>query len=1296
MANSLENLTNSFGGKLPILDNSNNWDRWSKQMKVIFGFQEVQEVIEAGITPIAANATEAEQTAHRALKKKDFKAMFFIHQCVDLVNFQKIENATSAKECWDILEKGHSGNDKLKQVRLTTWKRQFELLQMDENESIVEYFNKITDITNQMKSCGSTVSDGDMVEKVIGTLSSKFDYITVAIMEAKDVSTMKLEELQCSLESHEQRINARAKNRTTDQALWAHTSKKGNGNKKKGKDQFKKENSQQESSKKNGDQGDSSKSDGNGKGKKFMNKKHIQCYNCQKHGHFASECRGKKAPRQYNNEESKANLAQNDSGSEADPLLMMAITNEDYDKKESWYLDTGCFNHMTGHKDWLVNYDASRKSNIRFADSRTIKSEGVGDVLIQGKNGNQALITNVYNVDNKLIISAPLSQSRTFQVQFNASTSHCLASEVIHEAVWLWHLRYGHLNFQSLSNLKSNEMVSGLPVIRVPKDMCRNCLVGKQSRKSFVDHIAIRAKNKLDVVYTDVCGPFDIVSLGGNRYFVSFVDEYNRMMSLYLIKTKDEVLTVFKKFKALVEKQAERSLKILRSDGGGEYTSHEFRDFCATQGISHEITTPYTPQHNGLCERRNRTIMDMTRCILKEKGLPNEFWGEAVTIACYVLNKSPTKILDKVPEEIWNGSTPSVKYLRVFGSLCYRHIPDQKRKKLDDKLILVGYHTAGSYKLYNPMTKKIVASRDVTIDEKSQWKWDNAGTSSQPTVPFTFEDVIDENDTPQATTTIEPEVTHVEPHVGAHVRRSDRPRAPISRLLDFDSIPDNLITDDGDLVHLALFVDMEPLSYANAAKSTVWRKAMKDEINSIERNNTWDLMSLPANKKPITVKWVYKVKHLPDGSIAKHKARLVAKGFLQKPGIDFTEIFAPVARLETVRVVVALANQLSWLIVQLDVKFAFLNGTLEEEVYVEQPQGFIVKGQEDKVLKLNKALYGLKQASMAWNKRINDFLQQTGYSKCTIEHEIYIKGKNQNDLSLVFLYVDDLLITGSNKNEIEKIKAQMSEEFDMTGLGKLQYFLGLEFSNTNKGLIVHQKKYVTDVLKRFNMMDYNPANTPMETNLKLSNDEEGESVDATLYKQMVGCLRYVWNSRPEISHSFGIVSRFMQKPKVTHMQAVKRIMRYLQGTIDYGILFPKPIGHKGNLIGFCDSDWCGDQVERKSTMGYVFKLFDSPISWSSKKQTVVALFTCEAEYISACYATCQAISLARNPIAHGRSKHIETKFHYFRDQVTKGNLKLTHCRTELQVADILTKPLKIERFKDLRGMLKVTSLEYLN
>jgi hypothetical protein len=322
----------------------------------------------------------------------------------------------------------------------------------------------------------------------------------------------------------------------------------------------------------------------------------------------------------------------------------------------------------------------------------------------------------------------------------------------------------------------------------------------------------------------------------------------------------------------------------------------------------------------------------------------------------------------------------------------------------------------------------------------------------------------------------------------------------------------------------------------------------------------------------------------------------VAKGFLQKPGIDFTEIFAPVARLETVRVVVALANHFTWQFVQLDVKSAFLNGKLEEEVYVEQPQGFIVEGKENHVLKLHKALYGLRQAPRAWNMRIDEFLSQKGYSKCTVEHGIYVKGSSHTSLCIVCLFVDDLLITGSNIEEIRRLTKQLGSEFEMTNLGGLKYFLGLEFTRTSSGILIHQKKYVSDILKRFNMMTCNPANTPMETSSSLDNDEEGKTVNSTHYKQMVGSLRYACNSRPDTCHSVGIVSRFMQTPKLSHMQAVKRILRYLQGTIDYGVLYPNTDKDQKKLVGYCDSDWSGDKFERRSTMGYVFTLFNCPIS----------------------------------------------------------------------------------------------------
>jgi hypothetical protein len=225
MTSSLENLGNSFGGKLPLLDGG-NWDRWHKQMKVIFGFQEVQEVVETAIEALPANASDAQQQAYRALKKKDFKAMFFIHQCVDLTNFQKIENASSAKECWDILQRSHAGDEKLKQVRLQTLKRQFELLQMEPNEKVSEYFNRITKVSNSMKSCGEIVTDQSIVSKIMRTLSYKFDTIAVAIEEAKDLSTMRVEELQCSLEAHEQRVNERSKDRGQEQALQAQNFKR--------------------------------------------------------------------------------------------------------------------------------------------------------------------------------------------------------------------------------------------------------------------------------------------------------------------------------------------------------------------------------------------------------------------------------------------------------------------------------------------------------------------------------------------------------------------------------------------------------------------------------------------------------------------------------------------------------------------------------------------------------------------------------------------------------------------------------------------------------------------------------------------------------------------------------------------------------------------------------------------------------------------------------------------------------------------------------------------------------------
>jgi len=250
-----------------------------------------------------------------------------------------------------------------------------------------------------------------------------------------------------------------------------------------------------------------------------------------------------------------------------------------------------------------------------------------------------------------------------------------------------------------------------------------------QSIIPFVSKAPKRASEALQVTQYDICGPFEVASLGGSKYFITFVDEFTRMIWLYTIKLKTETLDIFRKFKVLVDKESEKSIKILRTDGGGEFTSKEFEVLCTNQGIPHEVTTPYTPQHNGFAERRNRTLLNMARSMIKQKNLPHKFWGEAVTIAAYILNKCPSKKLNlKVLEEAWCGRKPSVKHFKVFGSLCYKHVPDARRSKLEDKseiMILIGYHPTGAYKLYNPVTQKVHISRDVIVNEIEKWKWES-------------------------------------------------------------------------------------------------------------------------------------------------------------------------------------------------------------------------------------------------------------------------------------------------------------------------------------------------------------------------------------------------------------------------------------------------------------------------------------------------------------------------------------------------------------------------------------------
>eukprot|EP00253_Pinus_taeda_P027623 PITA_27623 len=481
----------------------------------------------------------------------------------------------------------------------------------------------------------------------------------------------------------------------------------------------------------------------------------------------------------------------------------------------------------------------------------------------------------------------------------------------------------------------------------------------------------------------------------------------------------------------------------------------------------------------------------------------------------------------------------------------------------------------------------------------------------------------------------------------------------------------------------------EPQTYSEAKGTPEWEQAMDAEFQSLQKNHTWTLSDLPEGKKPISCKW--------------------------KEGIDYEETFAPTAKLSTIRLVLALAAQFKWKVHQMGVKSAFLNGDLQEEVYMTQPPGFKIAGQEQKVCRLAKALYGLKQAPRVWYMEIDQYLTDHGFQRSPSDANLYIKHTG-DDILFVVVYVDDLIITGNSAHLIHGIKQDLCRTFDMTDLGLLHYCLGIEVWQTENHIFLSQSKYAKNFVDRFIMQDCKPATTPMEPGLKLSAQSSSPPVDETLFRQLVGSLIYLTATRPDINFVVSYISRFMSTPKADHWIAAKRVLRYVRGTSNYGLLYTRtsdPI-----LSGYTDSDWAGSVDDRKSTAGYVFSLGSGVVTWTSKKQQVVALSSTEVEYRGAVKASCEAVWLrrmladmhasqtgptslfcdnqgvlkfAKNPVFHERTKHVETHCHYIRQLVEDGSVQLRYVPTTKQPADIFTKPLRPAKFEQFRGSIGVVN-----
>ena len=572
------------------------------------------------------------------------------------------------------------------------------------------------------------------------------------------------------------------------------------------------------------------------------------------------------------------------------------------------------------------------------------------------------------------------------------------------------------------------------------------------------------------------------------------------------------------------------------------------------------------------------------------------------------------------------------------------------------------------------------------------------------------------HDPPNSESEVEDEgVLELEPDIPIP-RRSGRERRPPERYGAPVGASAKLVAFD--LIENAYTSSMEkpPDSFEEAMSrpdANLWLAAMLLEIKSIEQHKVKVCVDRPTDRNVIKCRWIFDYKRGPDGEITRYKARLVAKGFSQHPGIDYSEVSSPVAASDSFRVLMSIVSTLDLELLQIDVKTAFLHGELDEEIYMEQPQGFVEgKGQ---VWKLRKALYGLKQAARAFYMQLKTILEQMGFKRCDTDHAVFYQW-NGKDLAIILAHVDDMLLAGNSLPFLEKIKADLGRQLEIVDLGEAKMFVGIEIQRDRHAgtLKISQRRYIKDILARFGMSDCKSCETPMSESLNLPKLAE-PTIDRTLYQQLIGSLMYAMiSTRADIAYATGLLAQHAANPGDEHWNAAKRIMRYLKGSIDLGIVYRRTKGL--DLKGYVDADYAGDKSSSRSTTRWAFIIAKAITAYSSRKQPTISLSSTEAEYVASSSAAREliwiwqfldelgllpdgpttvfsdnqsAMSLAKNPVNHQNTKHIRVKYHFIREVIALQELDLKFIGTEEQVADVLTKPLgriKFTRFVSAMGM----------
>lgn len=972
--------------------------------------------------------------------------------------------------------------------------------------------------------------------------------------------------------------------------------------------------------------------------------------------------------------------------------------------------------------------------------------------------------------DNLYILESTLSSS--------SAPSHNHSAFLISSEVW--QQRLGHPSFDKIQTL-SKDIHLSIPK-DTHDTFCKLCHLAKQKRMSFRSSNNLSSQ-PFDLIHLDVWGPFHVSTSEGYRYFLTIVDDCTRATWVYLLTNKSSVTTIFPEFIQFIETQYQKKIKAIRSDNAPELsftsllkTKGIIHYFSCVYTPQQNSVVERKHQHilnvaRSLLFQSNIPIEHWGDCILTSIYLINR------TPSPLLQNKSPFELLNSKPPSY---DHLRVFGCLCYASTLLKDI--HKFSPRASPCVFLGYPQGyKGYKVLDLETNTILISRNV-IFHGSIFSFSNSPLVSNifpqdilplPVPESLFPASFDIDPTPifpdsSSSHTVEPDHDNSIPDISSSHHLSDpnvpscsntesvpsgdndpisRPKRqtkvpsyldeyhcyllnkvpafpshslnttsyPISSFLTYD----NLQPSYKNFV-LSITTSTPPKTFLEAIKSVEFTAAMKSEMTSLEATGTWSVCELPPGKHPVGCKWVYTIKFNPDGTIERFKARLVAKGYTQIEGLDYIDTFSPVAKMGTVRLLLRLAASKNWSITQMDISNAFLNGDLDEEIYMIMPPGYSqLSGKtypKNSVCKLHKSLYGLKQASRQWNQKLSSVILGAGFQQAPSDHSLFVRNTSEVFLAIL-VYVDDILFVGSDESAVDAFKDILKAAFKLRDLGPAKYFLGFEIARSATGIAINQRKYTLELLEDAGLLGCKPLYVPMEPNLKMSGTDGVLLEDPSVYRRIVGRLLYLTHTRPDITYAVHKLSQYMSAPHSVHLQAANRILRYLKNDPGQGLFFSASAAL--NLTAFSDADWAACPDSRRSVTGYCVFLGDALISWCCRKQPTVSRSSSEAEYRAMADTTCEliwltsllhdlhcppsspatlfcdnqsALHIASNPVFHECTKHIENDCHVVRERLQSGFLKTLHVRSDNQLADIFTKAVQPGLFKNLLSKMGLHSL----